>query len=168
MDLLEAPWRLAPCGFRGRSSRCSAPARCRSDRDDRPTREGPGTRLPGLRPWRERRVRLPRSRAHCDTRASAVSRRDEESRTVEYPRSSHFRRAMMRSKAILGAWIVFFATANALESQTEPDGFYTVAQAERGRALYRDACAACHGPDLTDGSAAPLAGPRVPPRWEPG
>ena len=74
----------------------------------------------------------------------------------------------MRSKAILGAWIVFFATANASESQTEPDGFYTVAQAERGRAFYRDACAACHGADLTDGSAAPLAGPRFVQRWNPG
>jgi alcohol dehydrogenase (cytochrome c) len=75
---------------------------------------------------------------------------------------------MMRAKAILGAWIVFSATVHASESQTEPDGLYTVAQAERGRAFYRDACAACHGADLTDGSAAPLAGPRFAQRWNPG
>jgi mono/diheme cytochrome c family protein len=74
----------------------------------------------------------------------------------------------MRSKVIFVAGIVFSATVHASESQTAPDGYYTVAQAEKGRALYRDTCAACHGPDLTDGSAALLAGLRFAQRWSPG
>jgi alcohol dehydrogenase (cytochrome c) len=74
----------------------------------------------------------------------------------------------MRSEAAFGAWIVLSAAVSASSSQPEPNGYFTVAQAERGRALYGGACAACHGLDLTDGSAAPLAGPRFARRWNPG
>jgi quinoprotein glucose dehydrogenase len=35
------------------------------------------------------------------------------------------------------------------------DGIYTDAQAERGKQLYSDACASCHGPELTGGEMAP-------------
>jgi quinoprotein glucose dehydrogenase len=35
------------------------------------------------------------------------------------------------------------------------DGIYTDAQAQRGKQLYSDACASCHGPELTGGEMAP-------------
>jgi len=35
------------------------------------------------------------------------------------------------------------------------DGIYTQAQADRGKQLYSDACASCHGPELTGGEMAP-------------
>ena len=35
------------------------------------------------------------------------------------------------------------------------DGTYTQAQADRGKQLYSDACASCHGPELTGGEMAP-------------
>jgi len=35
------------------------------------------------------------------------------------------------------------------------DGIYTDAQADRGKQLYSDACASCHGPELTGGEMAP-------------
>jgi mono/diheme cytochrome c family protein len=35
------------------------------------------------------------------------------------------------------------------------DGIYTDEQANRGKQLYSDACASCHGPELTGGEMAP-------------
>src|SRR5579864_2535017 len=35
------------------------------------------------------------------------------------------------------------------------DGIYTNDQANRGKQLYADACASCHGPELTGGEMAP-------------
>jgi len=35
------------------------------------------------------------------------------------------------------------------------DGIYTDDQANRGKQLYSDACASCHGPELTGGEMAP-------------
>jgi mono/diheme cytochrome c family protein len=35
------------------------------------------------------------------------------------------------------------------------DGIYTDDQAQRGKQLYSDACASCHGPELTGGEMAP-------------
>src|SRR5438105_948543 len=35
------------------------------------------------------------------------------------------------------------------------DGIYNEAQADRGKQLYSDACASCHGPELTGGEMAP-------------
>jgi len=35
------------------------------------------------------------------------------------------------------------------------DGIYTHEQSERGKQLYSDACASCHGPELTGGEMAP-------------
>jgi quinoprotein glucose dehydrogenase len=35
------------------------------------------------------------------------------------------------------------------------DGIYTDDQATRGKQLYSDACASCHGPELTGGEMAP-------------
>lgn len=42
---------------------------------------------------------------------------------------------------------------------------YTDEQARRGRTLYSEACASCHGRELTDGSASPLAGPGFAASW---
>jgi cytochrome c5 len=43
-------------------------------------------------------------------------------------------------------------------------GLFTAAQAARGKAVYAQACAACHGISLTDG-APPLAGPAFEASW---
>jgi alcohol dehydrogenase (cytochrome c) len=68
---------------------------------------------------------------------------------------------------VLG-WAVLGATVVASSSQTESEGYYTAAQAERGRAFYGAACSKCHGLELTDGAAGPLAGPGFARRWNPG
>jgi len=47
------------------------------------------------------------------------------------------------------------------------DGVYTQAQAERGRALYADQCASCHGSELTGGEMAPpLSGGEFMAGWD--
>jgi len=56
--------------------------------------------------------------------------------------------------------VTFVAGAVARSQDAKPgatawDGVYTVEQAERGRALYMDVCAACHGKDLRGDSTAP-------------
>ena len=61
--------------------------------------------------------------------------------------------------------IIPFATAIALGSTARVraqdmsksvwDGIYTQVQADRGKQLYSDACASCHGPELTGGEMAP-------------
>ena len=71
----------------------------------------------------------------------------------------------MRAKIAIATSIVL--SAGLLMAQG-PDGYFTDAQAQRGGALYRDACAACHGLDLAGGAASPLAGPRFARRWNPG
>ncbi|MBI5811224.1 MAG: c-type cytochrome [Meiothermus silvanus] len=43
--------------------------------------------------------------------------------------------------------------------------WYSAAQAERGRALSLQRCAACHGPRLEGRYGPPLAGPRFLARW---
>jgi len=54
-------------------------------------------------------------------------------------------------------------------ARTLADGVFTVAQAERGRALYRTSCGHCHRDDLTGGGseegAPPLVGPIFTSRW---
>jgi mono/diheme cytochrome c family protein len=46
------------------------------------------------------------------------------------------------------------------------DGVYTTAQADRGKALYAKACAACHGSSLDgSGAAPPLAGADFKSDW---
>ncbi len=61
-------------------------------------------------------------------------------------------------------WILSLAQVTAPPA----GGYYTIAQANRGRALYGEACASCHGPELTDGAASALAGPRFAREWGPG
>lgn len=45
-------------------------------------------------------------------------------------------------------------------ARTVNDGVYTAAQAERGKAVYADGCANCHGADLSGGGGGPaVTGP---------
>ncbi len=47
------------------------------------------------------------------------------------------------------------------------DGVYTQAQADRGKGLYSDACASCHGPELSGGEMAPpLSGGEFIANWD--
>jgi mono/diheme cytochrome c family protein len=47
------------------------------------------------------------------------------------------------------------------------DGVYTQAQADRGKALYAESCASCHGGELTGGEMAPpLAGGEFMAGWD--
>jgi len=47
------------------------------------------------------------------------------------------------------------------------DGVYTADQAKRGRALFTDQCASCHGPDMNGGEMAPpLAGSAFLSNWD--
>lgn len=46
------------------------------------------------------------------------------------------------------------------------DGYFTAAQAERGRDLYLAECASCHGRGLDDGTAPPLVGERFTRGWQ--
>ena len=52
--------------------------------------------------------------------------------------------------------LIPLATAFVLAQEKSVwDGIYTDAQAQRGKQLYSDACASCHGPELTGGEMAP-------------
>jgi mono/diheme cytochrome c family protein len=50
-------------------------------------------------------------------------------------------------------------------TKTARDGVYSDDQARRGRTLYKDKCASCHGPALGGGNAPPLAGPAFLAIW---
>ena len=58
-----------------------------------------------------------------------------------------------------------FLLALTPQGAAQEDGYYTEEQASRGMALYGDACATCHGRQLTGGTASPLAGPDFVRRW---
>ena len=51
------------------------------------------------------------------------------------------------------------------KADAQPTVSFTRAQAEHGRSLYAQHCAACHGATLTGGSASPLAGKDFEARW---
>lgn len=70
--------------------------------------------------------------------------------------------------AALTGIVVCGAVAGVLASQARSvwDGVYTVEQAQRGAVLYVEACAECHGPDLSGGEMAPgLAGGEFAWNW---
>jgi alcohol dehydrogenase (cytochrome c) len=50
--------------------------------------------------------------------------------------------------------------------QTPEEGLFTAEQAQQGKALYAQRCAACHGSALEGGTAAPLAGPAFARGWQ--
>ena len=84
------------------------------------------------------------------------------------PRMSQARPVLRAVLAVSG--IVFLlAVSISIEAQatrTLQDGVFSSAQATRGRALYTERCAGCHGPDLTGGAQAPpLAGPAFTFKW---
>lgn len=52
------------------------------------------------------------------------------------------------------------------DARTVSDGVYTDEQAKRGRAIYEQHCARCHGPTLAGGEVAgPLVGPIFGANW---
>jgi quinoprotein glucose dehydrogenase len=53
----------------------------------------------------------------------------------------------------------------AQQARTVKDGVYTDAQAARGSAIYKEKCAACHGPTLGGSLAPPLAGDAFAANW---
>jgi len=64
--------------------------------------------------------------------------------------------------------ILLASAAALLLQQTTPEGFYTPSQADRGKALYKRICAACHGaeparPDPT--VVVAVAGPGFASSW---
>jgi alcohol dehydrogenase (cytochrome c) len=73
----------------------------------------------------------------------------------------------------LGLVVVAGVAATALAFAGQPaspppsasDRPFTAAQAARGKAVFAQSCAACHGATLTGGSAPPLSGPRFEASW---
>jgi alcohol dehydrogenase (cytochrome c) len=62
--------------------------------------------------------------------------------------------------------VLFSPTAaNAQAAATTPADLFTSAQAERGRAVYAQSCAACHGAALSGGGAPALSGPVFQSSW---
>lgn len=58
------------------------------------------------------------------------------------------------------------ATVGAQQSASVWDGVYSMPQADRGKALYGDKCASCHGAALDgNGTAPPLAGKDFQSNW---
>src|SRR5262245_62082948 len=59
------------------------------------------------------------------------------------------------------------STVAAQEAKSVWDGVYSEAQATRGKTLYSEQCASCHGPELTGGEMAPaLAGGEFMSGWD--
>lgn len=63
--------------------------------------------------------------------------------------------------------LILIVAAQAQQNRTASDGLYTDAQAARGRALYKDKCATCHGDALEGKAAPPLAGTAFLAVWGP-
>jgi len=68
----------------------------------------------------------------------------------------------MVAVAALGS---FGSAVHAQQARTANDGVYTDAQAARGRVLYQERCAMCHGDALGGGLAPPLAGSAFIAAW---
>jgi mono/diheme cytochrome c family protein len=67
-------------------------------------------------------------------------------------------------RALAASGLLFLAIA---QTQTTQTGVYTEAQARRGNAVYGQACASCHGPELEgDRQAPPLAGSEFDRDWD--
>jgi mono/diheme cytochrome c family protein len=73
---------------------------------------------------------------------------------------------MKLAVAILAALVCLIAIQAQQPSRSTRDGVYTDDQAKRGEAIYNQACAKCHGDQLTGGeSAPPLAGGDFQSNW---
>ena len=59
-----------------------------------------------------------------------------------------------------------YSAVDAQATRSATEGIYTVEQAERGKALYAEQCASCHGDNLEgSGPMPPLAGPDFQANW---
>lgn len=68
--------------------------------------------------------------------------------------------------AIAAAGSVLVSASHGEDAAKPAAGFYTEAQAERGKKIYDEACASCHGADLTGAPGAPgLSGPEFSFGW---
>jgi mono/diheme cytochrome c family protein len=70
---------------------------------------------------------------------------------------------------VVGGFMVtaLYATAGAQGATSVNDGVYTQEQAAKGKALYTDTCAACHGDNLEgSGPMPPLAGKDFLANWQ--
>ena len=65
------------------------------------------------------------------------------------------RAALLCAGALAGALVL---TGHAAQSQDLAEGVYSAEQAARGREVYRDQCATCHGDTLEGSVGPPLAG----------
>jgi mono/diheme cytochrome c family protein len=73
---------------------------------------------------------------------------------------------MIFRKRLLVPAIVCVVAFAQVASRSVWDGVYTEEQSKRGEAVYRTACAKCHGDTLTGGEAAPpLAGGEFLANW---
>ena len=74
------------------------------------------------------------------------------------------------SSLAVGLLVTAGLSASDTSPLTQPQppadaGLYTAAQAARGKAVYEDACAACHGTTLTGGAAPALTGRKFEASW---
>jgi S-disulfanyl-L-cysteine oxidoreductase SoxD len=71
-----------------------------------------------------------------------------------------------RMRIAIGFVLLMAATVHAQQLASVWDGVYAQEQASRGKALYGQACASCHGATLDGtGQAPPLAGPDFKGNW---
>lgn len=61
----------------------------------------------------------------------------------------------MKLKLAVIAFVPLATVFVLAQEKTVWDGAYTDEQANRGKQLYSDTCASCHGPELTGGEMAP-------------
>jgi len=78
--------------------------------------------------------------------------------------------ARLRAGFLISALLVAFAVAMpgpsaAQTAKTAAAGIYNEAQALRGKKLYQDSCAACHGASLEGAESLPLSGKHFAARW---
>ncbi len=74
--------------------------------------------------------------------------------------------AAARNATSLTLALVICPSAAWAQAPAQRDGgYYTAAQADRGRGVYAEQCASCHGRDLDDGTAPPLTGDQFVLSW---
>jgi alcohol dehydrogenase (cytochrome c) len=71
----------------------------------------------------------------------------------------------LASRSFYAAVVLVWTANTGLAAPSAADGYFTAAQSERGRSLYDEHCAACHGPKLEGGGAPALAGRRFTGSW---
>ena len=69
------------------------------------------------------------------------------------------------TRSTSAAAVLVLALPGLLAAQSPPTLSFTADQASRGRDLYGRTCSSCHGQQLTDGTAIPVAGPPFREKW---